>query len=253
MELYLGGRGPGSSSLPYWARGERWTSARRYKSLFAMRLFRFSSRVHWSDKFADLLIVVIGITIAFSLDSYKDKRLEQQEAGSYLTAFLAEAETNKERLQGPMATVKAQLEEADTLMQYILRDSISTKRMLGLSVSMTGRADFVPTSITLDNITYSGEFDLISDRLLRRQIIYTYDVFEYIETFEELSLGYFKKYIGPFLLDEVGQLQGQPGEIRKRMLAIIPPYRAQLEQQCKGYQTMDAELDKLIKALGQKQ
>ena len=102
---------------------------------------------------------------------------------------------------------------------------------------MMALSDFHPSLTTMENITASGEFELISNVESRKNIIDTYNT---TEQFEGLLTDYVNQYLTPYIIRHVrirdfSSLNGD--FIRDPLFEnIVIGYSYLLAQKIKGYQ-----------------
>jgi len=68
--------------------------------------------------------------------------------------------------------------DIDTLKQILLSKNYEDDRIKNISASMLALSYFDPSLTTMENITASGEFELIGDIEFRKNIIDTYKSFK---------------------------------------------------------------------------
>ena len=66
---------------------------------------KHKSTIDWKSKFLDLLIVIIGITIAFKLNTWNESIKEHSELEIYLQSFQEETALNIEDPIKPQPTI----------------------------------------------------------------------------------------------------------------------------------------------------
>jgi len=91
----------------------------------------------------------------------------------------------------------------------------------------------------MDNIKASGEFDLIRDIDLRKQIITTYDSYASTSTFDQMIMDYANDYVTPYFFENVRF--SDLSSINKNILEdpafenILIGYMTLMTQQINGY------------------
>lgn len=105
---------------------------------------------------------------------------------------------------------------------------------------MMGLADFSPSILTMENITASGEFELIKDIELRKRIISTYNTYNTTTKLERLLSDYVNQYVTPFFFNNVRFSDFSSinsNFIKEPLFAnIVFGYEVFLNQQIKGFQ-----------------
>ena len=129
----------------------------------------------------------------------------------------------------------------DNLKQILLSKEYQDDRILNLSTTMMSLSDFNPSLVTMENIMASGEFELINDIELRKQIISTYHTYEGTSKLEELLMNYINTYLTPFFFNNIrfSDFSSINADFVKDPLFenIVFGYEVLLNQQIKGYKT----------------
>ncbi len=206
-------------------------------------------RINWLSKGVDLLIVILGITIAFNLNTWKDFRRNQSEAREYLKSFLDECQDNRTALQQNLEAGKQKQNQIDSLIDCLEDPTCPAQTIQKRSLNMLSLANKTRFTTTMDNITYSGDFSLIRDKALRKQILELYASYEGLDELEDFSLGYIKTYFGPLLLENRRAEQLLSASFRSEMSYLALVYRNLVIQQTDGYDLTIQKLDALIEAL----
>ena len=168
-----------------------------------MNKFRLNSKIDWATKIIDLLIVIIGITIAFKLNNWNESRKTNSEVKSYIKSFYNENKANHDELVSGLKFLKSKKQRIDSLKQILSSKNYSNKRIKFLVASMTSLPSFSPATITMQSITSSGKFDQIGSMNLRKDIIRTYDAYKETNKLGSSLSDYEKQYIMPFVFKNV--------------------------------------------------
>ena len=206
-----------------------------------MRKFRLNVKIEWKSKLIDLLIVIIGITIAFKLNNWNESRKIFNEEKAYKLSFYDENKINQENLTSALDFSESTKKDIDTLKTILLSKKYSDERIQNLIASMMAMSDFNPITTTMENITASGEFDLITDIELRKILISTYNSFKTTTKLESLLVDYVNKYLTPFLFENIrfSDFSSLNSNFIKnpQFENIVLGYEALLYQQINGYKT----------------
>jgi len=168
-----------------------------------MKKRKLKASIDWKSKIMDLLIVVIGITIAFNLNTWNLSIETNSKVKGYNQNFSAESKANQEDLSTAIAFSEESYKDIDTLKNILLSKRYSDGRILLLTSRMMSMATFTPSTTTMENIKASGDFDLIKEMELRESIINTYNFYETTANLENLLSDYINQYITPFFFENV--------------------------------------------------
>ena len=218
-----------------------------------MGKLKFNFTTDWKSKLIDLLIVIIGISIAFKLNNWNELRKTEREKMEYLESFYNENIVNRENLLSALKFSKSTKEDIDTLKQILISGNFSDERIKSLISSMMSMADFSPSTTTMENIIASGEFDLINDIDLRKNIINTYNAYKTTDKFESLLTDYVNEYVTPFFMENFrfSNFSIVNSDLYTDPLFenIVFGYEALLIQQISGYERNLKKQDVLIEKL----
>ncbi len=160
-------------------------------------------RLEWKSKFIDLLIVIIGITIAFKVNTWAESKKTALDVNSYITSFYSENKINNAAIISAIEYTKQSKSNIDTLKSILLNKKYNDPRIKNLSASLMGMASFKPTTTTMENILASGEFEMIQNITLREKLISTYNYYDTAIILEEILNSYINEYITPFFFENV--------------------------------------------------
>lgn len=131
----------------------------------------------------EIVLVVIGILIALSINNWNQRRIEQNKEQVYLTNI-------KRDLQHQLSSIELQLEEeqkyldkVEPFLYYYFKHSIikldsTTTRNLSIA---TARKTFVRIDPTYTDLISSGNIDIIKDITFKNKLIEYYQNVERVE------------------------------------------------------------------------
>ena len=206
-----------------------------------MKKRKLKSSIDWKSKIMDLLIVVIGITIAFNLNTWNLSIETNSKVNGYIQNFSAESNANQENLNVAIVFSEENYQNIDTLKSLLLSKKYSDTRIELLSYNMMAMANFAPSRTTMENIKASGDFDLIKDMELRESIINTYNFYDTTSNLENLLSDYVNQYITPFFFENVrfSDFSSIHSDFVKepKFENIVLGYEVLLKQLINGYHT----------------
>lgn len=161
--------------------------------------------INWLDHFANLLVVILGITIAFYLEGYKEEKANRNKEKEYIESLLVDLE--------------ADIEALDTLREL---NQMISKAVVALANASVGveyedgrklRNDvlfiqynppFVAQRTSYESMKSSGHIDGISDFELRKSIIELYEQFyRGTDQYDGALSEHVSDYIKPFCMKYV--------------------------------------------------
>ena len=205
-----------------------------------MKKIKLNINSEWKSKLIDLLIVIVGISIAFQLNNWNEASKLDTEAKAYINSFYEENKLNETNLVSALEFTESNKKDIDTLKQLLLSKKYNDKRIKILTASMMGVEKISPSITTMENIIASGEFELIKDIELRKRIISTYNTYNTTLILENSLRDYVNKYLTPFFFENIrfSDFSSIHTDFIKEPLFenIVFGYDVLLSQQIKGYQ-----------------
>ena len=218
-----------------------------------MKKLKWKLDIDWKSKLIDLLIVIIGITIAFQLNNFNESNKSNAQERDYLKSFYEENRDNELALSSALEFALKIKNDIDTLKQVLLSKDYEDDRIKTLSASMMALSDFHPSVVTMENITESGEFKLISDLEYREKLIDTYNSYQTTSQLESILSDYVNEYVTPFFFRNIrfSDFTSLHDDFKKspEFENIVIGYDALLTQKLKGYEENLKKLKELNQLL----
>ena len=206
-------------------------------------------KIDWKSKLIDLLIVIIGITIAFQLNNLNESNKSKAKEKDYLKSFYEENRDNESSLSLALEFTLKTKNDIDSLKRILLSKDYQDDRIKDLTASMMVSSDFNPSLITMENITASGDFELISSFEYREKIIDTYNSYQTTLQLEGILSDYVNQYVTPFFFENVRFSDftslTENFMINPEFENIVFGYDALLTQKLRGYEENIVKLKKL--------
>ena len=146
----------------------------------------------------DLLVVILGITIAFGIDSWAEGRKNERVEQKYLRNLQVDLKKDSARL--------VHLSDNIDTMQYSLRavmklyGNVNKSDSIGYYLTTLGNdIRFSPENYTYEALQQSGDFRLVRSDSLRLELSRLYDDYKRYDEQEEVANQMFMRYIVDFL------------------------------------------------------
>lgn len=164
---------------------------------------KFKNILDWKYALREIGLIVIGITIAFALNNWKEGRTRKVVEKQFISNLIEDLTLDSIQLEGMLEIVTKTANSKVILMDYfngkkVNLDSIPYHFDRQLRV---GRR-FVPNSITMEEIKTRGGLIVIRNYELRRDIIELYSSYEQCsreEIYFETKYMYFQEQVFPYL------------------------------------------------------
>ncbi|MDJ0762137.1 MAG: hypothetical protein QNJ97_04035 [Myxococcota bacterium] len=129
--------------------------------------------INWLEKLGELSIIVVGILVAFSLDSCWEAISDSSKEQAYLVRLKADFKENQERLESTLEfeqLINDSIKTAVGLFKTPPSDK-SANQLAALMPKMLTFSRFIPVSGTYGSLRYSGDIKLLSNDKLRQHLV----------------------------------------------------------------------------------
>jgi hypothetical protein len=161
-------------------------------------------KINWLDHIASLLVVILGISIAFYLESYKEQKANDGLEKKYLQSLIKDLETDITALDTLQSINKlisnalVKLSDATTNPEAP-RDSIA-----GFMLGIQYNPPFSAQKTTYESLKSSGQLELISNFELRNEIVELYEQYYWGTSEYDISLlNHINDFLKPFYMSNV--------------------------------------------------
>ena len=160
---------------------------------------QFLNNIHWGDKLIDILVVVLGITIAFALNNWRENRqnatLEQQ----YLSNL-------KEDLVKDSITLDYSINYADELFSSIgriqrLANRSSNADSIAIYLQDVGNDNlliFKPEDYSYNTLQQTGSITIIVNDSIPKSLFQLHDTYELLEIQTDMGFRYQYERLFPY-------------------------------------------------------
>ena len=183
-------------------------------------------KINWRYAFGEVLIVIIGITIAFGINKSADLRKDNQLKKQYLLNIVKDLEEDKEELDSIIKKLDDKIAVIGGITPGLLTDTDTENKIAQNLYKISTVIDFNPNNITYLSLINSGDMKLINDFELKKTIEKHYS-----STYKILSKDYerqeaiSRKYLADYFIDHLDfdrlKTGNSPFENKKRLKRIL--------------------------------
>ncbi|WP_179318591.1 hypothetical protein [Winogradskyella helgolandensis] len=157
----------------------------------------------------EIVLVIIGILIALAInENAKDKNnLELRDL--YIIQLEDEANRNLNRLKELKEFTIEMLKEVDTLGYILYTKDYDNPKLPPKAFRLMDTEYFNPSTVTYENLKFSGDLKLFDDLNVRNSISEPYETFNNIKLVEDLDFDGFSNYYNDFLIKNVSFFEMQ--------------------------------------------
>jgi len=170
-------------------------------------------KTNWRYTLGEIAIVIVGITIAFSLNSIKENISNKKLKKQYLENILQDIEKEIETLEGNNKKIQQKLEDISVVKPFLGNNTIRRDTILQRFFEIAVLVDFSPENTTYQTLINSGDMKLIDDFTLRQNIEAHYsnhkNVLQNYTRIEEIN----RKYVADLFIFDVDYNKIRKGNI----------------------------------------
>ncbi|WP_204346776.1 DUF6090 family protein [Psychroserpens algicola] len=149
----------------------------------------------------EILIVIVGISIAFSMNKCADNRKDEATKNQYLTNIRNDIAIDKENLTANLAEIGSKIQTLNEVLPLINTDNPEKLKSLRHIFSLFSLVEFYPKDITYQTMINSGDFKLIDNFELKAAIETHYAAYKKILKDYERQEIIHRDYLGAYLMD----------------------------------------------------
>lgn len=127
---------------------------------------------------AELLVVVVGILIAFQIDEWSSARIERRQEVASLQAILRDLEIGERELQLYVESAQDRHEHYLELLAFLQDPSRRSAEDITRVVETPSDRLWEPTATAFNSLRDTGRLDLIEDPELQYELLRYFDTFE---------------------------------------------------------------------------
>jgi len=159
--------------------------------------------INWKYALGEILIVIIGISIAFSMNKCAEDSKNETEKQQYLINLKNDVASNKIQLEKNYKEIEAKFNTANKILPILNTDSPSKMSIIGDIFSISRITNFESNDITYQTLINSGDLKLINDFELKAAIEEHYAHYEVMLKDYERQENIHKEYLGNYFIHNV--------------------------------------------------
>lgn len=215
------------------------------------------TKSNWKYTFREIIIVIIGITIAFSMnkcaDNYKDKKLQKE----YLVNLKSDVEADKEQLLKNVDAIEVKINTCYEIIPLLNTGKTQDMQLMNKIFIVLKYETFSPKNITYITLINSGDLKLIDDFGLKTAIQRHYNNYENMFDVYNRHTSLIKDYLGNYLVNHADYDQISSGKApfldEIKLKNIVRALSTTLEEEkvatldaIKSCDMINAEIDKSL-------
>jgi hypothetical protein len=208
---------------------------------------------NWKKLMLELVVVFLGVSAGFLLNSWRIQRQEVRLERQYLSSFFEDINRDIRHLEEAIEADSIWLARAVPIVQSMQSLDIPIDSAKVMMEAITQLSRVSPRTGTYKDITNSGNLNIIRDYDLKKQIVdYHVDV-EDINYLNDFIYGYFNDFVMQFLLSEYNLLRKEfrdPKIINSALFSnVVTGYLSMVQQRKETYEDLLEKSYELKKSL----
>lgn len=148
----------------------------------------------------EILIVIVGISIAFSLNKCAENKKSDSQKNQYLNSLRQDIEEDKAQLENNLSQITQKIEISNKLIPILGSDDPEKTSELKGIYQVAQLTSFIPKDFTYQALVNSGDLKLIDNLELKKTIEKHYANYELIKDAYDRQETINKDYLGNFFI-----------------------------------------------------
>ena len=158
-------------------------------------------KIDWLNHSISLIVVFLGVTAGFILQNQKDNASDRDLEKKYISSFINDIDNNIEELKNLIENDSLWLGNNMYSAVYIMGDTLSYDSACSLIKSMVYFSEFSEQTDTYEDISGSGNLNLIKDFEMKNEIIAYHKSLKDYGFLERYSQEYYSTNFLPFIMN----------------------------------------------------
>lgn len=159
--------------------------------------------VKWRYALGEILIVILGISIAFSMNKYAEEKRDKKLKNQYVESLIGDLEADKEQLVQITSSMRQKLETISPLLSKLNSDLPEKQKLIKNIMSGAIIYQFIPSKATYNTLVNSGDLKLIENIELKKEIDDHYSKqYELLKNANDRVENINKKYLADYFIYE---------------------------------------------------
>ena len=206
-------------------------------------------KIDWLNHFLEFIVVVIGILLAFQLNTCSSNKKEARTIQNHIEQIAEETKFNLGSIDGSIRLGELNQRKLDTIFQIIF----STKdfnEINRLSIDLLNIGGVYFKKNAYSTMVQSGDIRFIKDLEKKQEIVGLYEYYKWVESIESLSLNDFNEDYYPYVkkhFDIVGgTIQSEEVYTGKEFKNILAAYSHLLGMKVRKYKDCKKEMEEYL-------
>ncbi|WP_258099874.1 DUF6090 family protein [Marinoscillum pacificum] len=208
-------------------------------------------KINWPDHLTNLLVVILGITIAFYLEGWKESKKSYKLEQQYLSSLATDLHSDRIYLDTLLVINRSMEKSLNILTGATIGKAYNEDSLLFHVYSTQYIPPFQPQSVTYESLKSTGNLDLIKDFELRNRIVELYEQFyRGSKEYDKALTNHTDSYVQPYFIRNLDFIDG--GRVKtdflkdKEVRNMLFAEKSIAQMRTTFYKSLDSQLDSLI-------
>jgi len=159
-------------------------------------------KINWRNHFFEFIVVILGILIAFQLNTCRESAQEQDLVKEHLQNIVEETEFNKNSLITNIESGDHLMSKIDSLMAYIASQrDLDTINRLSLQLLALDYTYLKKTAY--NSLVETGDIRFINDFELKNEIVSIYEYYKWLEGIDASTRSSYGDMYFPYVVENM--------------------------------------------------
>jgi len=214
---------------------------------------RGTRKIDWLNHILEFIVVIIGILIAFQLNTCRESSQEQHLVDQHLGNIIAETELNKGMIQYNIRNSEGTLKKVDSLLNRLKQDEKDVAKINALAMNLMAVDYTYIRKNAYNSLVETGDIRFIKSLELQNDIIGLYEYYSWIEGVGASTRATYAEQYFPFVVENLDLIDYKAQDIsiydNKLFKNYLSVYRYsvsyRLQKQKDGLEVIDSFLSKV--------
>ncbi|MFZ5517264.1 MAG: DUF6090 family protein [Candidatus Zhuqueibacterota bacterium] len=161
------------------------------------------TKIDWINQVVELIVVIIGITLAFMIDRAQENYKASQLEKNYLQSFYDDIAKDSVQLADIIAHEENTLKNITRLIALLHQTTVPSDSILVILSTMSQYYPFFQNAGTYESLKNSGDLNTLSDYSLKEKIFKYYQRNDERKMQEQNFSSFLNSYFIPFLFEHI--------------------------------------------------
>lgn len=166
-------------------------------------------KYNWGKLGLELLVVFLGVTSGFLLNSWRERQLEEQMEQKYIVSFIKDVSDDIKQLEELCAMDSLWLKQAKNNVLALQNHTLTQDSAISMIKKIVAINKMEPHEGTYEDITNSGNLNIIRSFELKSQIVDYHMAIKEARFVDDYFYRYFNDFVMPFIISNFNVLSAQ--------------------------------------------